>query len=71
MADEINNGHTIQVNYSEGDTMTIGNTTYELIQFHCHAPSEHTVHGKHYPMEMHFVHKSPSGALAVIGVFIE
>jgi carbonic anhydrase len=71
MADEINNGHTIQVNYSEGDTMTIGDTTYELIQFHFHAPSEHTVQGKHYPMEMHFVHKSPSGALAVLGVFIE
>lgn len=71
MADEINNGHTIQVNYSEGDTMTIGDTSYELIQFHFHAPSEHTVHGKHYPMEMHFVHKAPSGALAVVGVFIE
>ena len=26
LADEINNGHTIQVNYSEGDTMTIGDT---------------------------------------------
>jgi len=71
LADEINNGHTIQVNYSEGDTMTVGDTNYELIQFHFHAPSEHTVQGKHYPMEMHFVHKSPSGALAVIGVFIE
>ena len=71
IADEINNGHTIQVNLSDGDTLTIGNTNYELIQFHFHAPSEHTVHGKHYPMEMHFVHKSPSGALAVVAVFIE
>ena len=71
VADEINNGHTIQVNYSEGDTLTIGDTNYELIQFHFHSPSEHTVHGKHYPMEMHFVHKSPSGTLAVVGVFIE
>lgn len=71
MADEINNGHTIQINYSEGDTMSIGGTDYELIQFHFHAPSEHTVHGKQYPMEMHFVHKSPSGTLAVIAVFIE
>jgi carbonic anhydrase len=70
LADEINNGHTIQVNYSEGDTFTIGDTNYELIQFHFHAPSEHTIQGKHYPMEIHFVHKSPSGALAVIGVFI-
>lgn len=71
IADEINNGHTIQVNYSEGDTLTIGDTTYELIQFHFHSPSEHTVKGKYYPMEMHFVHKSASGALAVVGVFIE
>jgi carbonic anhydrase len=71
LADEINNGHTIQVNYSEGDTITLGDIDYELIQFHFHAPSEHTVQGKQYPMEMHFVHKAPSGALAVIGVFIE
>lgn len=71
IADEINNGHTIQVNYSEGDTLTIGDTTYELIQFHFHSPSEHTVKGKYYPMEMHFVHKSASGGLAVVGVFIE
>ena len=71
MADEINNGHTIQVNYSEGDTLTIGDSSYELIQFHFHSPSEHTLQGKHYPMEVHFVHKSASGALAVVGVFIE
>ena len=71
IADEINDGHTIQVNYTEGDTLMIGDTHYELIQFHFHAPSEHTVRGKHYPMEVHFVHRSPSGALAVIGVFIE
>ncbi len=71
IADEINNGHTIQINYTEGDTLTIGDTNYELLQFHFHAPSEHTIHGKHYPMEVHFVHKSQSGALAVVGVFIE
>ena len=71
IADEINNGHTIQVNYSEGDTLTIGDSNYELIQFHFHSPSEHTVKGKHYPMEVHFVHKSATGALAVVGVFIE
>jgi carbonic anhydrase len=71
VADEINNGHTIQINYTEGDTLTIGDTNYELIQFHFHSPSEHTIHGKHYPMEVHFVHKSPSGNLAVVGVFIE
>lgn len=71
VADGINNGHTIQVNYSQGDTLRVGDEAFELKQYHFHSPSEHTVGGKHYPMEMHLVHKSPAGQLSVIGVFIE
>lgn len=70
-ADAINNGHTIQVNYTEGDSLTVGDTSYVLLQYHFHAPSEHMVQGRHFPMEMHLVHKSTSGALAVVGVLIE
>lgn len=71
MADGVNNGHTIQINYSEGDTLAIGGKAYQLVQYHFHAPSEHTVDGRHFPMEMHMVHKAGDGQLAVIGVFIE
>jgi carbonic anhydrase len=71
VADGINNGHTIQINYEGGDTLTIGNDTYTLVQYHFHNQSEHTVKGQHYPMEMHLVHKAANGKLAVIGVFIE
>ena len=71
IADAINNGHTIQVNYSEGDTLSVGEQSYELLQYHFHSPSEHTLEGNHFPMEMHMVHKDPDGSLAVIGVFIE
>lgn len=71
VADGINNGHTIQINYEGGDTLTIGNDAYTLVQYHFHNQSEHTVKGQHYPMEMHLVHKAESGKLAVIGVFIE
>jgi carbonic anhydrase len=71
VADGINNGHTIQINYDGGDELTIGRDTYALVQYHFHHQSEHTVKGRHYPMEMHLVHKSESGTLAVIGVFIE
>ncbi len=71
MADGINNGHTIQINYQGGDTLTVGSDSYELAQYHFHNESEHTVKGKHFPMEMHLVHKSAGGKLAVIGVFIE
>jgi carbonic anhydrase len=69
-ADSINNGHTIQVNYTQGDTLTLGTEAYQLAQYHFHAPSEHTVNGKHFPMEMHMVHTAPGGKLAVIGIMI-
>jgi carbonic anhydrase len=71
VADGINNGHTIQINYEGGDELTIGSDTYGLVQYHFHNRSEHTVNGRHYPMEMHLVHKTAGGKLAVIGVFIE
>jgi len=71
VADGINNGHTIQVNYQGGDELRIGTETYDLVQYHFHNPSEHTVKGRRYPMEMHLVHRARSGALAVIGVLIE
>ena len=70
-ADVVNNGHSIQVNYTEGDELAIGNEKFELLQYHFHGPSEHTIGGKHYPMEMHMVHKSADGKLAVVGVMIE
>ena len=70
IADGINNGHTIQINYAGADTLTLGGISYQLVQYHFHGPSEHTVDGKHFPMEMHMVHKSGDGKLAVVGVFI-
>ena len=66
----VNNGHTIQVNCAPGSYSLISGTRYELLQFHFHHPSEHLVAGKSFQMECHFVHKSASGALAVVGVFI-
>ena len=65
-----NNGHTIQVNYETGSFITIGGERFDLLQFHFHSPSEHTVDGRHLPMEMHFVHQADDGALAVVGVLI-
>ena len=67
----LDNGHTIQINSKVGETMTVGDKNYSLVQFHFHAPSEHTVNGKHVPMEMHFVYQGEDGALAVVGVFVE
>src|SRR5204862_6381176 len=67
----VNNGHTIQVNYDPGSSIELDGVTYNLIQFHFHKPSEHTLGGKKYPMELHLVHKSAEGKLAVVGMFID
>ncbi|MDE5440269.1 carbonate dehydratase [Bradyrhizobium sp. CSA207] len=66
----VNNGHTIQLNFAEGSTLTLGNVKYKLLQVHFHRPSEHMIGGKNFPMEAHFVHRNDAGGLAVIGVLM-
>ena len=68
--DVVNTGHSIQVNIAGGDTLMVGGEAFSLVQYHFHSPSEHTVKGQHFPMEMHLVHKSATGRLAVVGVLI-
>jgi carbonic anhydrase len=64
-AHAINNGHTIQVRPTDGGSVTFNGQTYPLTQFHFHHPSEHTIDGQRAPMELHLVHETPHGALAV------
>ncbi len=66
-----NNGHTIRVNVDAGSAIVYNGIRYNLLQFHFHAPSEHTIAGLSAPMEIHFVHQDPnSGNLAVVGVML-
>lgn len=67
----VDTGHSFQVNLPPGNSITYGGTRYELLQFHFHTPSEHTLDGKAAPMEAHFVHKSAEGKLAVVGVMLK
>jgi len=67
----VNNGHTIQINLPAGQTLTVGDKSYELLQFHFHTPSEEALNGKRTAMVGHFVHKSAAGELGVIGVLIQ
>lgn len=66
-----NNGHTIQVNVPEGNGIVLDGVSYGLVQFHFHTPSEHTIDGASYPLELHLVHKDEKGNLAVVGVMLE
>lgn len=67
----MNNGHTVQVNVPAGSKLTVGDKSYELLQFHFHTPSEETLKGRHTAMVAHFVHKSTAGELGVVGVLIQ
>ncbi len=66
----VNNGHTIQVNYAKGSTVTINGEKYALLQFHFHTPSEHEINDKATAMELHLVHRNEAGKLAVVGVML-
>lgn len=65
-----NNGHTIQVNYQGGSNLRLNGKSYKLRQFHFHAPSEHHIDGKGYPMEMHLVHQDDAGHILVVGILL-
>jgi carbonic anhydrase len=66
----IDNGHSIQVNYAPGSTISIDDQEYTLLQFHFHTPSEHKIAGKVAAMELHLVHRNAAGKLAVVGVMM-
>lgn len=66
----IDNGHTIQVDCEGEDALRFGEESFRLAQYHFHAPGEHTVDGRSFPMELHMVHRSESGRLAVLGLLI-
>jgi carbonic anhydrase len=66
-----NNGHTIKIVPLTTNTLTIGNKTYRVLQFHFHHFSETTINHKHYPMEAHIVTQSKEGKFAVIGIFFK
>merc|ERR1712154_212750 len=64
-----NNGYTVQVNIPSSNKclLSIRGKTYELKQFHFHTPSEHMIDSKQHDMEMHLVHATEKGELAVLG----
>ncbi|EZP32980.1 carbonic anhydrase [Pseudomonas sp. RIT288] len=69
--DVVNNGHSIQANVGDVETVTFKGREYRLVQFHFHTPSEHQIDHVSYPMEMHLVNQDSDGRLLVIGLFVK
>jgi len=56
LIDSVRNlGHTVQLDFEPGNTITVDGSTFEFKQIHFHTPSEHLIDGITYPMEMHVV----------------
>lgn len=67
----VDDGHTIQVNYAPGSTVTANDKRYELVQFHFHKPSEEKINGRGHDMVAHLVHKDAQGKLVYIAVLLD
>ncbi|MGZ8382171.1 MAG: carbonic anhydrase [Nitrospira sp.] len=63
--------HTLEVDFQTGGTLEILGRSYALKEFHFHAPSEHQLNGRAYPMEAHLVHRDETGHLVVLAVLMD
>ncbi|KAL9322755.1 hypothetical protein ACSQ67_010808 [Phaseolus vulgaris] len=65
----LTSGHDVMVNWTENaGHIIINGTQYYLLQGHWHSPSEHTISGIRYDLELHLVHRSSDARLAVTGI---
>ena len=65
----VNTGYCLQ-GYLKG-IASINGRSFDFQQFHFHSHGEHTIDGKDFPLELHLVHQSENGKIAVIAVLFE
>ncbi|KAM3341242.1 alpha carbonic anhydrase 7-like [Capsicum galapagoense] len=52
-----NRGHDISLHWhGDAGSILMNGTKYPLLQIHWHSPSEHTINGRRYALELHMVH---------------
>ncbi|XP_068641289.1 alpha carbonic anhydrase 7-like [Aristolochia californica] len=65
----VNRGHDIMIDWTDGaGTITVNGTEYVLKQCHWHSPSEHSIDGRRFSLEVHLVHESADKKIAVFGI---
>jgi len=73
MATLRNDGHAVfyeDLKINIGD-VKIGDTEYKAFKYEFHAPSEHTIDGQVYPLEIQIMHKDASGKMLGISVLFK
>jgi carbonic anhydrase len=66
-----NTGHVVEVPQPAGGggTLVAGGHSYQLTQWHIHAPSEHLINGHRFDLEIHLVNTDAQGNNAVLAIF--
>jgi carbonic anhydrase len=64
----VNDGHTVIAYVDPGSYIVAGGVRYDLVEYDFHHPSEQAVKGKLTDMDVHLLHKSADGKLAVVAV---
>ncbi|CAH1441635.1 unnamed protein product [Lactuca virosa] len=65
----INRGHDLMLRWVQGaGHIHINRTKYQLNQLHWHTPTEHTINGRRFNLELHLVHQSKNRRIAVVGI---
>ncbi|KAL5708169.1 carbonic anhydrase [Ranunculus cassubicifolius] len=68
-----NRGHDIEIKWvGDAGSAQVDGKNYTLIQSHWHAPSEHSINGRRFALELHMVHQYTDpvmgNRIAVIGI---
>ncbi|KAK1411953.1 hypothetical protein QVD17_32839 [Tagetes erecta] len=65
----VNRGHDMMLSWIDGaGHIHINGTEYQLNQAHWHTPTEHTINGRRFNLELHLVHQSIDEKVAVVGI---
>ncbi|KAL5216650.1 hypothetical protein ABZP36_008051 [Zizania latifolia] len=63
----VDNIFNIALRYEDpAGTVSINERSYRLKQMHWHSPSEHTINGHRFPLELHMVHSDDGGNITVV-----
>lgn len=62
----VNDGKSLKMNYTGRNRLGLAERTYQLANVHYHSPSEHTIDGEQFPVEIHLVHEQTFGDVAVL-----
>ncbi|XP_062183627.1 alpha carbonic anhydrase 1, chloroplastic-like [Phragmites australis] len=65
----VDNIYNVALRFEDGaGSVNVDGKQYKLKQMHWHSPSEHTINGQRFPVELHMVHASEDGNITVVAM---